>query len=87
MSLLTSERMVYCTKCGKNLSEGLKFCGGCGTSVSKEGSEEKFEAFAEDFVEKFKNVINEGKFEEATHKFIQQIKTIIHDQELKKSNN
>ncbi len=69
--------MVYCTKCGKELSEDLKYCGGCGTSVSQEGAEEKFEAFAEDVVEKIKTVINEGKFEEATQTFIQKMKNLI----------
>lgn len=76
--------MVYCTKCGKQLSEDLKYCGGCGNAVSQEGAEEKFEAFAEDVVEKIKTIINEGKFEEATQKFIQKMKTLIKEEELKK---
>ncbi len=75
------QKMVYCTKCGKQLAENLKYCGRCGASISNQGAEEKFEAVTEDLIQKIKTVINEGKFEEATQKFIQNIKTLINDEE------
>ena len=53
-----------------------QFCTGCGTPVSEQGDEEKFEA-AEDLVEKIKTVINERKFKAVTEEFIQKIMTLI----------
>jgi uncharacterized membrane protein YvbJ len=33
--------MAFCTKCGKELDEAAKFCGGCGNQIGVQMQEEK----------------------------------------------
>ena len=52
--------MVYCIKCGKELSTDSNYCTSCGTKVLPEGVNEEFEVAGEDLVEKVKELIHEG---------------------------
>lgn len=52
--------MVYCIKCGKELSTDSSYCTSCGTKVLPEGVHEEFEVAGEDLVEKVKELIHEG---------------------------
>ncbi len=52
--------LVYCNKCGNELADNAKYCFGCGTSVTRENVEEKFEVVGEDLVEKVKSLLHEA---------------------------
>lgn len=51
--------MMYCIRCGKELTEGAKFCANCGTKVQI-GKMEEFQVASEDLVGKIKELIHEG---------------------------
>jgi uncharacterized membrane protein YvbJ len=50
--------MPFCNKCGKELSNDMKFCPNCGTPVGME--EETFSVSSEDLVQKVKELVHEG---------------------------
>jgi len=51
--------MVYCKKCGEELSEDSNFCSKCGTPI-KEVKTEEFNVLSEDLVKTVKKLIHEG---------------------------
>jgi|TARA_B100002003_G_scaffold133835_1_gene123905 uncharacterized membrane protein YvbJ len=52
--------LIYCNKCGKELTDNTNYCSGCGTSVTGENVKEKFEVAGEDLVEKVKSLLHEA---------------------------
>ncbi len=52
--------LVYCSKCGNELSDNVNFCSKCGSSTKEETVEEKFEVAGEDLVEKVKSLLHEA---------------------------
>jgi len=51
--------MVYCKKCGKELTEESNYCSKCGAPI-KEIKTEEFNVLSEDLVKTVKKLIHEG---------------------------
>lgn len=51
--------MQYCSRCGKELVDGAKFCHECGARVGKITTEE-FSVSADDLTRKVKGLLHEG---------------------------
>ena len=51
--------MAYCTKCGAKLKEEDKFCGVCGTAVTKV-TQEEFSVSSNTLVQRVKDLLHEG---------------------------
>jgi RNA polymerase subunit RPABC4/transcription elongation factor Spt4 len=56
---MVKKNMVYCKKCGKELSEDARFCSNCGTEVRGTYWEEVNVA-ADDLISRVKSLIAEG---------------------------
>jgi len=58
--------MPFCNKCGKEISDDMKFCPTCGTPVGME--EESFSVSSEDLIQKVKELFHEGNVRRITIK-------------------
>ena len=52
--------MGFCTKCGTELTEQVKFCYKCGTRTDEKTFTEELEVRGSELVEKVKTLIHEG---------------------------
>ena len=52
--------MVFCKKCGVQLTKEANYCSNCGTPIQEEFTTEEFKVSSDDLVKTVKQLIHEG---------------------------